>query len=601
MYYTLLSNRYLTSRMIPYIAVAAVGLCVALVIVVVSVMTGFLNMVKTAGQTMMGDVVISHPVVGIPHYEELRKRIEALPGVAGTTPVVESWGLLKMPYPDGPDKDVRIVQVWGVDPDSFGDVVDFDAMLKWPEVPAWDPQQTDLLHGEMLDEAIYRVRDAVLPTLTAAQRDELMALPANRHVAEEYRRILTEAQWSAIVSADPRLDDPDLVRQDGLALERNGDPAIVLGLHVSQANARTETGGYEIARSGYWWSPLHEVTLTTMPISRDGGVDTSKSYIFPIANEFASGVFAVDEKRVIIPLSVGQELLGMTAGEQVSDTEFGPDGLPRVLGETSARASLILVRGEPGSNPDQLRDAIEGVYEQFYYDFAARLDPPEPIGLGVSVQTWEQQQADFIGPVEQERQLMRTLFWCIYLVCAGLVLSIFWAIVYEKTRDIGIMRSFGASRLGVSWIFVRYGFVVGVLGAIVGLVLGWLIVRYINDIHTLLSNPKLATVLTLGALAAVAVGVTIWKATTGRLLPVVVGVLVATGLLALTAGAIFLLYNPFMIWNPRVYYFDTIPNEIDLPNAIGAMIGAVIFSLIGALVPAAKAADTDPVKALRYE
>ena len=106
---------------------------------------------------------------------------------------------------------------------------------------------------------------------------------------------------------------------------------------------------------------------------------------------------------------------------------------------------------------------------------------------------------------------------------------------------------------------------------------------------------------TLGGLAAVAVAVTLWKATTGRLLPVVVGVLVASALLLLTGGAIFLLYNPFMIWNPKVYYFDTIPNQIDLPNAIGAMVGAVVFSLIGALVPAAKAADTDPVKALRYE
>jgi len=31
------------------------------------------------------------------------------------------------------------------------------------------------------------------------------------------------------------------------------------------------------------------------------------------------------------------------------------------------------------------------------------------------------------------------------------------------------------------------------------------------------------------------------------------------------------------------------------------MTGAVIFSLVGALIPAAKAADTDPVNALRYE
>ena len=57
MYHALLTNRYLTSRVIPLIAVAAVALCVALVIIVVSVMTGFLDMVKSSGRKLMGDVV----------------------------------------------------------------------------------------------------------------------------------------------------------------------------------------------------------------------------------------------------------------------------------------------------------------------------------------------------------------------------------------------------------------------------------------------------------------------------------------------------------------------------------------------------------------
>jgi hypothetical protein len=35
----------------------------------VSVMTGFLDMVKSSGRTLMGDVVIACPVSGIPHYE----------------------------------------------------------------------------------------------------------------------------------------------------------------------------------------------------------------------------------------------------------------------------------------------------------------------------------------------------------------------------------------------------------------------------------------------------------------------------------------------------------------------------------------------------
>ena len=55
------------------------------------------------------------------------------------------------------------------------------------------------------------------------------------------------------------------------------------------------------------------------------------------------------------------------------------------------------------------------------------------------------------------------------------------------------------------------------------------------------------------------------------------------------------------MWDPRVYYFSVIPNSVDFISAFVTMIGAVVFSLLGALIPAVRAADTDPVDALRYE
>ena len=57
----------------------------------------------------------------------------------------------------------------------------------------------------------------------------------------------------------------------------------------------------------------------------------------------------------------------------------------------------------------------------------------------------------------------------------------------------------------------------------------------------------------------------------------------------------------FQMWDPSVYYFNTIPNQVDWFSAVLTMAGAILFSVLGAAIPAARAADTDPVRALRYE
>ena len=131
MYQLLLTNRYLTSRVIPLLAVAAVALCVALVIVVVSVMTGFLDMVKSSGRTLMGDVIVGYPVAWIPYYEELIQIIESQDEASAATAVVDTWGILRMPYPDGDAKETEAVQVWGVEPGRFSAVTDYADNLLW--------------------------------------------------------------------------------------------------------------------------------------------------------------------------------------------------------------------------------------------------------------------------------------------------------------------------------------------------------------------------------------------------------------------------------------------------------------------------------------
>ncbi len=544
------------------VAVGAVALCVALVIIVVSVMTGFLNMVRSSGRTLMGDVIVAYPVNGIPHYQRLIARIEALPEAEAATPVVDGWGLLRMPYPVGTRKDTKSVQFWAIEPAGFARVTGYDDSLYW-RPPTEDMSENDYRHD--------------LPPQRLAQ-----ALKEGRAL------------------------------RDG-----DGKPGIALGVHVSIANERQSDGSIRPIRPGppnqprrptlgdFWWMPHYQVTLTAQPTAGGTMLTQPKSVIFRVVNEFFSGVYLIDESRVMIPLDVGQEMLHLNEGQIVDEEQLDELGMPTVIGIDPARATMVLVRAVEGVDASALRLQVEAAYDAFeqeLFDEGTLVPPRSRDGPGVSIKTWAEQQAKFIQPIEKERELMRTLFSLVYLVCAGLVLAIFWAIVYEKTRDIGILRSIGASRLGISWIFLRYGLVIGVGGAVFGLGLAYLIVRNINTIHGAMGDPPTGLIYITGGLTLASLLITIVRGLGGRLLPMVLGVLVTVTFALAFVGVVLLKRaGGVVIWDPSVYYFSEIPNEVDRQAAVITMIGAVLFSLIGAFLPAAKAADVDPVKALRYE
>ncbi len=626
-YHILLPSRYLTSRIIPLLAIAAVALCVALVIVVVSVMTGFLDMVRDSGRTLMGDVVVSYPVNGIPWYEDLIEEIEALPDAEAAAPMVETIGVLRMPYPRGASKEPKMVQIWGIDGERLAKVTTYEETLMWSSIPeqARPYVELDRVYQPIIESLDRDQRIEILrvspwentDAMSDSQVSDLAGAITNPEWIEHIRYVLINSpeilrrslstdqiklMQTALAAEEDMPPLQDQVLGEGVSLARNGQPGIVAGIHVSDANRRDSEGEYQIGGGGHWWLPRYEGALTTIPVDASGGTLEPETEILPFVNEFSSGVYAVDEIRVMIPLEVAQRMMHLDQAEIVD--EMDPT---KVIGIEPARATMILVKAKDGITEIDLRSSVEKAYESFLDKVATAHPngpaPPVP-GINPSLQilTWEQQNAGFIGPVEKERALMRTLFSIVYVVCAALVLAIFWAIVYEKTRDIGILRSIGASRPGIVWIFLLYGLVVGVIGAVFGLGLGWLITVNVNGIHDVLAQPPAWLAWGLAALTAAILIWTIITLFSGRILPVVLGIM-GTGILGLFTALVFILdaSGGVVIWDPAVYYFSEVPNSIDLPEALITMAGAVIFSLIGAAIPAARAADVDPVKALRYE
>jgi lipoprotein-releasing system permease protein len=147
-----------------------------------------------------------------------------------------------------------------------------------------------------------------------------------------------------------------------------------------------------------------------------------------------------------------------------------------------------------------------------------------------------------------ETAVLNVLLFMIIAVAGFGILAIFFMIVVEKTRDIGILKSLGATGRGIMGIFLAYGLSLGVVGAGVGLVLGLVFVKYINQIADLLGR------------------------ITGR-----------------------------PVFDPSIYYFQQIPTIVDVPTVAWIVAGAMAIAVLASILPARRAARLHPVEALRYE
>jgi lipoprotein-releasing system permease protein len=229
-----------------------------------------------------------------------------------------------------------------------------------------------------------------------------------------------------------------------------------------------------------------------------------------VCDYFRSDMSEYDAQYVFVPLADLQRLRGM-----------------------EGRATSIQIRLK-----DYRRDSKQ-VVERLKTLFA---------GAPIEVQTWEDKQGPLLAAISIEKGILNVLLFMIIAVAGFGILAIFSMIVVEKTRDIGILKALGASNSGVLNIFLGYGLLLGVVGAVLGTAIGVTVTVYINEIEHFLTR--------------------------------------------MTGQEIF----------PRgVYYFNEIPTCIHVPSVLLVDLGAVAIAVLFSILPALRAALLHPVRALRYE
>ena len=537
MYKLLLCWRYLRTRWIALASVISVTLGVATMIVVNAVMAGFSHEMQTRIHGILSDLVFeSHSLSGFQdpdwHMAEIRRA--AGDQIAGMTPTVAVPAMLNFQVRG--QWITRQVMLIGIDEATHASVSDFGRYLQHPanrqqlsfdlreggydtvdSQAGGDEPTRPALEGagwphrrmRVERERIWREKlDAERATTPQAAAETAAGGPV-RPVDQQVDAVLAATTDAAAEPAAGRPADP--FRQARPEEGARMDPAqeqftgVVPGIGLASFRDSSGVDRFLVL-------PGDDVKVT-FPTA--GTPPKAVSDTFTIVDFYESKMSEYDSNFVFVPIAALQRMRGMI------DPQSG-----------LASVNSIQIKLRDGADLDEVRDRLRKAFPADLY----------------AVATWKDKQGPLLAAVDMEMAVLNILLFLIIAVAGFGILAIFFMIVVEKTRDIGILKSLGARAAGVAGIFLGYGLFLGIVGAGAGLALGLAIALNINTIRT--------------------------------------GVEWCTGQ---------------RVFDPSIYYFFKIPTIVDPVTIAWIVAGAIAIAVASSVLPAWRAASLHPVEALRHD
>ena len=284
------------------------------------------------------------------------------------------------------------------------------------------------------------------------------------------------------------------------------------------------------SRYSYGVSPVRVgFSISCFPLTARGalskaGAGLVNAKTFYYSDTSHSGLARVDFSLVYLPFEWAQRLCGM-------------DGSVK-------RASAIHIKFKPDVELQAGCEKVASLWQKFKQEKA---DETQAYLLDtVAVQSWKDYRRSSIAPMEKEQTVMTVMFAFVGITTVFIVFVVFYMIISHKSKDIGILKSIGASNADIIELFSGFAFLVGLLGSCIGLFSGWLFLLKINQIEDWLFE-----------------------------------------------------HFKFQLWDRTIYAIGDVPNQVN-PRVLGVIVlSAIVACLVGALLPSRQAAKQKPVEILQ--
>lgn len=605
MYKLLLSWRYLRTRFIALASIVSVTLGVATLIVVNSVMSGFVFEMKTRLHGILSDVEVAAPLLGQISHPDVHMRIirdvlgddiESMTGVV-RSPAMVTFNVHGRQM-------TQQVMLLGIDDESFGKVTDFHPYLQnerkkeaftfnleetgYPEYvqdSGWEYRR-EKARQEKRIEVMRRQQQAYYDTVAAQYtadsaaeyRQTTYTTPSNgQHTAA------TESADGTSNPADPNsattsIDIPETKTDaDGrtIAYRRLPDKApdfdkihgtengLDADIESSQDESYTDSRGNTFRK----FKPFDaHAEFRTQPSEEDffdPEKDQHTGIILGLAISKRKTMDEAGNKKDFYMVRPGDDVqvIFATVGQNakpVSENCTLVDFYSSNMHEYDSSFAFVPIKelqkvrgmmdpltGDATVSSIQIKMKPGADLDKARDALIAKF-PPEKYPY--DIHTWQDTQRPLLSAVNMELTILNLLLFMIIAVAGFGILATFFMIVVEKTKDIGVLKALGAPSSGVMSIFLGYGMSLGLVGTGAGIVLGLLFVRYINQIAELV------------------------QIITGQ-----------------------------EVFDPEIYYFSQIPTIVSPLMVVLVGMGAILIAVLASVLPALRAARLHPVEALRYE